>query len=103
MNKTVTIAPVCKSVRVKASQAHAFEVFTAGLDRWWPRKGTIGTSPLKTVTIEPRLGGRWYETGEDGSEATVGKISPLGSAEPLHRQLGHQPPLEARHDCGLGG
>jgi uncharacterized protein YndB with AHSA1/START domain len=74
MNKTVTIAPVCKSVRVKASQAHAFEVFTAGLDRWWPRKGTIGTSPLKTATIEPRLGGRWYETGEDGSEATVGKI-----------------------------
>jgi uncharacterized protein YndB with AHSA1/START domain len=70
----VTIAPVCKSVRVKASQAHAFEVFTAGLDCWWPRKGTIGTSPLKTVTIEPRLGGRWYETGEDGSEATVGKI-----------------------------
>ena len=74
MNKTVTIAPVCKSVRVKASQAHTFEVFTAGLDRWWPRKATIGTSPLKTATIEPRLGGRWYETGEDGSEATVGKI-----------------------------
>jgi len=74
MNKTVTIAPVRKSVRVKASQAHAFEVFTAGLDRWWPRKATIGTSPLKTTTIEPRLGGRWYETGEDGSEATVGKI-----------------------------
>jgi uncharacterized protein YndB with AHSA1/START domain len=74
MNKTVTIAPVRKSVRVKASQAHAFEVFTAGLDRWWPRRGTIGTSPMKTVMIEPRLGGRWYETGEDGSEATVGKI-----------------------------
>jgi uncharacterized protein YndB with AHSA1/START domain len=74
MNKTVTIAPVRKSVHVKASQAHAFEVFTAGLDRWWPRRGTIGTSPMKAVTIEPRLGGRWYETGEDGSEATVGKI-----------------------------
>jgi uncharacterized protein YndB with AHSA1/START domain len=74
MNKTVTIAPVRKSVRVEAGQARAFEVFTAGLDRWWPRRGTIGTSPMKTVTIEPRLGGRWYETGEDGSEATVGKI-----------------------------
>jgi uncharacterized protein YndB with AHSA1/START domain len=74
MNKTVTIAPVRKSVHVKAGQAHAFEVFTTGLDRWWPRKGTIGTSPLKTVTIEPRLGGRWYELGEDGSQATVGKI-----------------------------
>jgi uncharacterized protein YndB with AHSA1/START domain len=74
MNKTVTIAPVRKSVRVMASQAHAFEVFTAGLDRWWPRKASIGASPMKAMMIEPRLGGRWYEVGEDGSQATVGKI-----------------------------
>jgi hypothetical protein len=74
MNKTVTIAPVCKSVRVKANQTHAFEVFTAGLDRWWPRKASVGAAPMKAVMIEPHLGGRWYEVGEDGSEATVGKI-----------------------------
>jgi uncharacterized protein YndB with AHSA1/START domain len=74
MNKTVTIAPVCKSVRVKASRAHAFEVFTAGLDRWWPRRASIGAAPMKAMVIEPRLGGRWYEVGEDGSQATVGKI-----------------------------
>jgi uncharacterized protein YndB with AHSA1/START domain len=74
MNKTVTIAPVCKSVRVKASQAHAFEVFTAGLDRWWPRKASIGAAPMKAVMIEPHLGGRWYEVGADGSQATLGKI-----------------------------
>ncbi len=74
MNKTVTIAPVRKSVHVKASQAHAFEVFTAGLDRWWPRRASIGSAPMKAMLIEPRLGGRWYEVGEDGSQATVGKI-----------------------------
>ena len=74
MNKTVTIAPVCKSVRVKASQPHAFEVFTAGLDRWWPRKASIGAAPMRATMIEPRLGGRWYEVGADGSQATVGKI-----------------------------
>ena len=74
MNKTVTIAPVCKSVRVKASQAHAFEVFTAGLDRWWPRRASIGAAPMKAMMLEPHLGGRWYEVGEDGSQAAVGKI-----------------------------
>ena len=74
MNKTVTIAPVSKSVRVKASQAHAFEVFTAGLDRWWPRKASIGAAPMKAMMLEPHLGGRWYEVAEDGSQATVGKI-----------------------------
>jgi uncharacterized protein YndB with AHSA1/START domain len=68
------IPPVRKSIRVRASQARAFEVFTEGLDRWWPRKASIGTAPMKCVTIEPRLGGRWYETGEDGSQCDVGKI-----------------------------
>jgi uncharacterized protein YndB with AHSA1/START domain len=68
------IAPVRKSIRVKASQAHAFEVFTEGLDRWWPRKASIGTAAMKAVAIEPRLGGRWYETGVDGSQCDIGKV-----------------------------
>jgi uncharacterized protein YndB with AHSA1/START domain len=72
MTRTVTVAPVRKSIRVKASQAHAFEVFTAGLGRWWPRAYTIGTAPMKTAVVEPRLGGCWYELGEDGSQSNVG-------------------------------
>jgi hypothetical protein len=36
MNERVVIAPVRKTVRVKAPIAHAFEVFTSGLTRWWP-------------------------------------------------------------------
>jgi hypothetical protein len=50
------IAPVRKSIRVRASQAHAFEVFIEGLDRWWPRKASIGTAPMKSVAIEPLAG-----------------------------------------------
>ncbi len=80
--RTITIAPVRKSIRVKASQAHAFEVFTSGLGRWWPRTHSIGSSPVKTVVMETRLGGRWYQLGEDGSQADVGKILVW---EPPHR------------------
>jgi len=58
MTATVTIAPVRKSIRVNARRDHAFEVFTSGLGRWWPRKATIGKSPLKMAVMEPRLGGR---------------------------------------------
>jgi uncharacterized protein YndB with AHSA1/START domain len=82
MITTVRIAPVRKSIRVKASQAHAFEVFTSGLDRWWPRKASIGSSPLKSNVFEPRAGGYWYQVGEDGSRADVGKILVW---EPPHR------------------
>jgi uncharacterized protein YndB with AHSA1/START domain len=74
MKATVTIAPVRKSIRVNTDQAHAFEVFTSGLGRWWPRKASIGKPPMKTMVMETRLGGRWYELSEDGSEAKVGKI-----------------------------
>jgi uncharacterized protein YndB with AHSA1/START domain len=74
MTPTITIAPVRKSIRVNAAQAHAFEVFTSGIGRWWPRHATIGTAPMKEVVLEPRLGGRWYQLAEDGSQAKVGEI-----------------------------
>ena len=78
----ITIAPVRKSIRVHASQTHAFHVFTAGLDRWWPHKAGIGKAPMKIAVMEPGLGGRWYELAEDGSEAEVGRIQIW---EPPHR------------------
>jgi uncharacterized protein YndB with AHSA1/START domain len=82
VNPAISIAPVRKSVRVNASQAHAFEVFTAGLGSWWPGKASIGKPPRKTSVLETRLGGRWYELSEDGSEADVGKVLVW---EPPHR------------------
>ena len=72
---TITIAPVRKSIRVKASQAHAFEVFTSGLARWWPSTHSIGTAPLKTVVMETRLGGRQWMMDDD---YTIADISMLG-------------------------
>ncbi len=74
MTQTITIAPVRKTIRVNASAARAFDVFTAGLGKWWPRDHGIGKLPMKEAVMEPRLGGKWYELAEDGSRADVGKI-----------------------------
>jgi uncharacterized protein YndB with AHSA1/START domain len=82
MNRVVAIAPVRKSIRVNASQAHAFEVFTSGISRWWPLTHGIGKEPRKSVAIETRLGGRWYEIAEDGTETPIGHIRVW---EPPHR------------------
>jgi uncharacterized protein YndB with AHSA1/START domain len=69
-----SIAPVRKEIVVEASQERAFRVFTAGMNRWWPREHHIGTSPLKIMIVEERAGGRWYSVCEDGSECGVGKV-----------------------------
>ena len=82
MNDTTVIAPVRKTIRVKAPMAHAFEVFTSGLSRWWPHDHGVGKKPIKTVLMEPRLGGRWLEIAEDGTETSVATISHW---EPPHR------------------
>ena len=74
MSLKIAPAPVRKTLQVKASQARAFEVFTAGFARWWPATHSIGKSALKDAIMEPQVGGRWYERGEDGSECDWGRV-----------------------------
>ena len=82
MNETVVIAPVRKTIRVNAPIAHAFEVFTSGLTRWWPHNHSVGKKPIQKVLMEPRLGGRWLEISEDGTETSVATVTLW---EPPHR------------------
>jgi len=66
---------VRKSITVKASVERAFEVFTAGFDRWWPRSHHIGKVPMKRPIIEGRVGGRCYTEQTDGTECDWGEIT----------------------------
>jgi hypothetical protein len=74
VNRTISIAPVRKTVVVEATPQRAFEVFTAGIDRWWPKSKGIGAAPIRESLIEPFEGGRWYTKFEDGTEAVVGHV-----------------------------
>ncbi len=74
MSTAIRIAPVRKTVTVKATPQRAFEVFTVGIDRWWPKNHGIGTAPVKESIIEPRVGGRWYAKCADGTDAVVGYV-----------------------------
>ena len=70
----IRIAPVRKQLVVKASQSRAFAVFTTEMSRWWPATHSILKSPLKECILEPRVGGRWYTVGEDGSSCQTGYV-----------------------------
>jgi Activator of Hsp90 ATPase homolog 1-like protein len=74
LNRTISIAPVRKAVVVEASPARAFEVFTAGVDGWWPKTHGIGATPITKSVIEPFVGGRWYTRHEDGKDVVIGHV-----------------------------
>ena len=74
MSLAIKPAPVKKTLVVAASPQKAFDVFTAGFDRWWPRSHSIGESPLRTAVLEGRNGGRWYGLLENGAEAEWGDV-----------------------------
>jgi uncharacterized protein YndB with AHSA1/START domain len=65
---------VIKTITVKASQQHAFKVFTAGFGTWWPSSHHIGKADIAEAILEQREGGRWYERGVDGSECDWGTV-----------------------------
>ena len=75
MSTQIRPAPVRKSIFVNAPQALAFEVFTSGIGRWWPKTHKIGPADLVRPVIEPKRGGRWYELDSDGSECEIGNVA----------------------------
>ena len=72
--RTIKPAPVRRSIEVNAPQAKAFEVFARKTSAWWPKSHHVGKSALVEAIIEPKLNGRWYERGEDGSECEWGRV-----------------------------
>lgn len=67
-------APVRKTITVKAGAQRAFQVFTQGVDTWWPRTHHIGKSPMKKVVIEERVGGRCYSEQVGDDECDWGEV-----------------------------
>jgi len=66
---------VRKVIDVEAPQRVAWRVFTEQMGTWWPlAMYKIGKANAVDAIIEPRLGGRWYERGEDGSTCDWGRV-----------------------------
>src|SRR3984885_1179463 len=60
-----------KSVTVPLAAAEAFRIYTEYPAEWLPAEHTFIPNP-RSIAMEPRAGGRFYERGEDGAEITSG-------------------------------
>jgi len=74
-----TLPAIEHQVSVRCSVAHAFDVFTARLGEWWPvRTHSVAAGTERTAVaaaIEGRIGGRIFETQDDGTERTWGTVT----------------------------
>lgn len=69
------IAPVRKSIEIQAPIEVAFRVFTSEMTSWWDLENHhVGEARAVAACLEPRVGGRWFERGEDGTECDWGKV-----------------------------
>ena len=75
MSKGIDPNSVRKVMSVQAPQATAWRVFTEQMGVWWPLAYCkIGKTNGVDAVIEPHVGGRWYERGDDGSTCQWGSV-----------------------------
>ena len=66
---------VRKVIQVDAPQETSWKVFTSQMGTWWPLAHyKIGKAKAVDAVLEPKVGGRWYERGEDGSTCEWGSV-----------------------------
>jgi uncharacterized protein YndB with AHSA1/START domain len=75
MSENVDPNCIWKVVFVQAPQAVAWRVFTEKMGAWWPLAYyKIGKANAIDAVIEPHVGGRWYERGDDGTICQWGSV-----------------------------
>jgi hypothetical protein len=76
-DKTTVLSrpPVRQATIVRSDIDHTFEAFVRMIGAWWPVESlSVGGARVRDVTVEQRLGGRVYETWDDGTTADWGAV-----------------------------
>ena len=68
------IEPFRLAFDIEAPQDDAFDVYTRGIDRWWPATHTHTGRRDLLIVLEGQVGGRIFERTPDGEEFDWGKV-----------------------------
>jgi uncharacterized protein YndB with AHSA1/START domain len=69
------IEPIELTFDVACPVVRAFELWTAGISRWWPRDHTVTAVDELVVVLEGRVGGRIFERLPGGIEHDWGEVT----------------------------
>lgn len=85
----MTIPPVEKQLEVNVSAAEAFDIFTSGINEWWPKAThSLSQNPAANVVFEMGVGGKIIETAPDGTVHIWGEVKDWSPAERLRFSWG---------------
>ena len=67
--------PIRQATTVRSDAEHTFDVFVREIGTWWPTAAfSAGRDHVRTVTVEPRVDGRVYETWHDDTVVEWGRL-----------------------------
>jgi len=105
-----TPAAVRHRIEVPMEPAQAFDLFTAGMARWWPMiSHSCSAERDARITFEPKVGGHVIETAPDGREHVWGTLTawqpPRHFSMTWHpgRDAAQATQLDVRFDAVEGG
>src|SRR5437763_8473995 len=70
----MALPPVARAVAVPLAKAAAFDLFVRRIADWWPLETRSASGKAISCAVEPRVGGRIFETTRDGEELLWGHI-----------------------------
>ena len=66
---------VQKSLWLPQPRRQCFERFTAAIDQWWPKHHSRSGQQSSTLTLEPKVGGYFFEVTEEGERFEFGQVT----------------------------
>ncbi|MDJ0961643.1 MAG: SRPBCC domain-containing protein [Acidimicrobiia bacterium] len=69
------MTPLIVEFNVAATPEHAFAMWTARTELWWPRSHTVTKARDLDIVFEGRPGGRIFERAVDGREHDWGRVT----------------------------
>jgi hypothetical protein len=77
--ETLHRPPARQATMVRSDVTHTFDTFVRTIGVWWPvQPFSRGQDRVREVNFERRLGGRVYQTWDDGTERDWGEILAWG-------------------------
>jgi uncharacterized protein YndB with AHSA1/START domain len=74
MTTPASATSVTTSTEVNGPVERAFKVFTEDMESWWDPDHHILEAKLDRMVTEPKVGGRIYDIGVDGSECQWARV-----------------------------